>query len=77
MGNPIIADDNSLSESNSLSNYSLVVGENAGYTDGVPGTHGGKYGLGRQLAYAQALGVRPFREVISAQATYRREAFSQ
>jgi len=72
---PILADDSTLTESNSLSNYSLVVEENAGFDqDGVQ-VYGGKYGLGRNLAYAQQLGVRPYHKVISAQAIYRREAF--
>ncbi|MBV8266026.1 MAG: pilus assembly protein [Planctomycetaceae bacterium] len=75
MGSPILADDSSLVESNSLSHYTLVVGDNAGFSDDGVQIHGGKYGLGRQLAYAQQLGVRPYREVISAQAVYRREAF--
>lgn len=75
IGNPISADDSALTEASPLSNYTLVVGDNDGYTDGAPGIYGGKYGLGRQLANAQQLGVRPFRKVISAQAVYRREAF--
>jgi hypothetical protein len=77
MGNPILANDSSLTESNSLSNYSLVVGDNAGFDQDGVRIHGGKYGLGRQLSYAEQMGVRPFREVISTQAVYRRETFSQ
>jgi hypothetical protein len=39
------------------------------------GPYGGQYSLGQQAAWAQA--VRPYRHVISAQAIYRREVFSQ
>ncbi len=77
IGNPILADDSSMTESNALGNYSLVVGDNAGFDEDGVRIFGGKYGLGRQLSYAQQLGVRPFREVITTQAVYRRESFSQ
>jgi hypothetical protein len=46
------------------------------------GTHTGEFGLGRQAAMGseemtQGLGTRPFRRVISSQAIFRREVFSE
>jgi hypothetical protein len=39
------------------------------------GPYAGRYGLGRQLAFAKPQGVRPFRKLLAAQAIYRREVF--
>jgi len=59
-------------DAGTLIDLPLVADTSAGpiYT----GTYGGKYGLGAQGAFGQI--VRPYRRVISAQAIYRREIFS-
>lgn len=84
IGQPNAADDGVLDELNptdrpgDLSGASLVSsGEDPIYA----GTYGGQYGLGAQGALGSELltgrrPVRPFRRVISAQAIYRREIFS-
>jgi hypothetical protein len=58
--------------------YTLRVNAND-YVDKVSNIHGGRYGMGRQIALpfesVGNFGVRPYRRVISAQAVFRREAF--
>ena len=77
IGNPISADDTHFSDE-APEGYTLQVGANA-YVDDVQNIHGGRYGMGRQIAlpfeHVGDYGVRPFRKVISAQAIFRREAF--
>ena len=71
-GNNVIeADDSTVNEGAIPTNYSLVVAANSGNPD----PSSGKYGLGKQIAFVKANGVRPFRKVISVQAVYRREVF--
>src|SRR3954447_161891 len=69
--NVIEADDSSVSEGAIPSNYSLVVTANAG----DPNPPAGRFGLGRQIAWAREHGIRPYRKVLSVQAIYRREVF--
>ena len=84
VGQPNSADDGAVVELNSadrpgdLNGSSLLGGGSAPL---YAGTYGGQYGLGAQgaLGSNQLTGgrpVRPFRRVISAQAIYRREIFS-
>jgi len=84
IGSPNAADDGAVNELNE--------GDRPGGLSGAPlvsdgpdpmyaGTYGGQYGLGAQgaLGSQQLTGgrpVRPFRRVLSAQAIYRREIFS-
>lgn len=76
MGPPISGDDFDVVEEAELpSNYELVIEPNVGNLDGTPRIHAGRYGLGRQAAYYQELGVRPYRRIISVEAIYRREVF--
>jgi len=70
-GSPIEADDTAVI-ANLPAGYSFVVEDNAGFDEDGNQIHGGKYGLGRQFAFAK--NVRPYREVVSGQAIYRREA---
>lgn len=67
------ADDASLADGDTGSNYSLVVPEETGPADTT--IHSGRYGLGRQAALLREAGVRPYRKVMSVQAIYRREVF--
>ena len=61
--------------------YALQVDSNS-YSDGEPNIHGGRYGLGRQIALPfdrdsiRTVGVRPYRRILSVQAIYRREVFN-
>lgn len=72
VGRPNLANDDNVTQSNSpaggLTNLQLTDGEV------YSGTYGGKFGLGAQGAFGQI--VRPYRRVITAQAIYRREIFS-
>jgi hypothetical protein len=67
------ADDASLGDGDTGSNYSLVVAAESGAADTT--IHSGRYGLGRQAALFVASGIRPYRTVMSVQAIYRREVF--
>jgi len=79
VGRPNAADDGDVAQLNSAKGGLTGAPLEA---DGIyAGTYGGQFGLGAQgaLAVAQLTGgraVRPFRRVISAQAIYRREIFS-
>ena len=66
-GNVITADDGSVQETNAAP---------GGPVDDPSsiGTYAGRFGLGRQLAFAGRI-VRPFRRLVSAQAIYRREVY--
>ena len=79
---PWVADDNEVAVN--ASNYSPI----GGAPPSAVGTYSGPYGLGTQEAWAgwtqkdprpppqqQPGGVRPYRNLISAQAIYRREVF--
>ncbi len=72
-GFPMSADDAGVTATNDVPNGGSPVApdEIAGQ---YSGTYGGSYGLGEQGALGTT--VRPFRRVISAQAIYRREIFS-
>jgi hypothetical protein len=72
-GDIIDADDSSIVDGNTGSNYSLVVPAETGPADTT--IHSGRFGLGRQAALLRSAGVRPFRKVMSVQAIYRREVF--
>jgi hypothetical protein len=67
------ADDTSLADGDTGSNYSLVVPAESGPADTT--IHSGRYGLGRQAALFVSTGIRPYRTVMSVQAIYRREVF--
>ena len=67
------ADDASISDGDTGSNYSLAVGAESGVADTT--IHSGRFGLGRQAAFLREAGVRPFRRVLSVQSIYRREVF--
>ena len=67
------ADDSSISNENTGSNYSLAVSAESGPADTT--IHSGRYGLGRQAVLFEANGIRPYRTVMSVQAIYRREVF--
>ncbi|MBM82794.1 MAG: hypothetical protein CMJ78_19710 [Planctomycetaceae bacterium] len=69
----IEADDSSLADGDTGSNYSLAVAAESGVADTT--IYSGRYGLGRQAALMVANGVRPYRKVITVQAIYRREVF--
>ncbi len=69
----IDADDSSIVDGNTGSNYSLVVPAESGTADTT--IHSGRFGLGRQAALLRSAGVRPYRKVMSVQAIYRREVF--
>lgn len=66
-GNVVTADDGSVQETNAAPGGPL--GDSA-----ATGTYSGRFGLGRQLAFA-GREVRPFRRLVSAQAIYRREVY--
>lgn len=66
-GTVITADDDAVLELN------VAPGVPVGSVSPV-GPYAGRYGLGRQLAFA-GREVRPFRRVVSAQAIFRREVF--
>ena len=67
------ADDSSLTDGDTGSNYSLSVAAESGVTNTT--IHSGRYGLGRQAALFVESGIRPYRTVMSVQAIYRREVF--
>lgn len=67
------ADDSTVGDGNTGSNYSLAVSGETGPADTT--IHSGRYGLGRQAALLVKNGVRPYRKVMSVQAIYRREVF--
>ena len=69
----IEADDSSISDGNTGSNYSLAVAAESGTADTT--IHSGRFGLGRQAALLREAGVRPYRRVLSVQSIYRREVF--
>lgn len=69
----IDADDASISDGDTGTNYSLVIPNESGPADTT--IHSGRYGLGRQAALLRTAGVRPFRRVLSTQSIYRREVF--
>ncbi len=75
----VTADDASLT-AGATGVYALQVAANS-YADGEPNIHGGRYGLGRQIALPfdrdsiRTFGVRPYRRILSVQAIYRREVF--
>lgn len=69
----IEADDASLSDGETGSNYSLVVPAESGPANTT--INSGRFGLGRQAALLRTAGVRPYRKVLSVQAIYRREVF--
>ena len=69
----IDADDFSIVDGNTGSNYSLVVPAESGPANTT--IHSGRFGLGRQAALLISAGVRPYRKVMSVQAIYRREVF--
>lgn len=69
----IDADDASLSDGDTGSNYALVVPAESGVANTT--IYSGRFGLGRQAALLRTAGVRPYRKVLSAQAIYRREVF--
>jgi hypothetical protein len=68
LSNPIVADDGAVSAPPPLS------GTLAPDDPDEVGAYAGRYGLGRQLAFA-GLTVRPFRRLVTAQAIFRREVF--
>jgi hypothetical protein len=70
IANPIQANDGGVTETNSEARPGDLVGA----PDEV-GPYAGRFGLGRQLAFALPGGVRPFRKLVAAQAIYRREVF--
>jgi hypothetical protein len=74
LGTPIAADDTSVNEMNPDDRPGAIVPQPLVVGDTYAGTYGGQYGLGAHGALGQT--VRPFRRVISAQAIYRREVFS-
>ena len=81
IGNPNVANDGGVVELNPADRPGSLTG--AVLSDGeiFSGTYGGQYGLGAQGALGSAAltggqPVRPFRRVISAQAIYRREVFT-
>ena len=69
----IEADDSSLTDGDTGSNYSLAVTAESGPANTT--IHSGRYGLGRQAALFVQSGIRPYRKVMSVQAIYRREVF--
>jgi hypothetical protein len=77
--NPIQAEDSGISESNAPPGGGNPA-QPANLDPSNPlnnQPYSGRFGLGRQQAWGQAIGpVRPFRKVLSAQAIYRREVFS-
>jgi hypothetical protein len=70
------ADDGGVSATNSLPDGMSPVAPDSAASGTVnsSNTYGGQYGLGAQQA--AGLSVRPYRQVLSAQAIYRREIFS-
>lgn len=74
LGNVNVANDGAVRETNVGDRPGDPIGQPL-ISDGIyAGTHGGKYGLGAQGVMGQT--VRPYRRVISAQAIYRREVFT-
>lgn len=74
IGNPNVANDGGVVELNAADRPGALVGQPLEVDRIYAGTYGGKYGLGVQGAMGMA--VRPYRRVISSQAIYRREVFS-
>jgi len=72
---PITADDSQVVVVGDMPGGGAPVAPDVPVNSDYAGTYGGEYGLGEQGAFARQ--VRPFRRVISAQAMYRREVFSQ
>jgi hypothetical protein len=74
IGSPNVANDGGVVELNPADRPGALVGQPL-KSDGIyAGTYGGEYGLGAQGAMGMT--VRPYRRVISSQAIYRREVFS-
>jgi hypothetical protein len=73
IGNPNIANDGNVTETNPAERPGGLIGQPLESGGIYAGTYGGQYGLGSQGALGQTL--RPYRRVISAQAIYRREIF--
>jgi len=74
VGNRNVASDGGVTETNAGDRPGDFIPQPLIGGDNYAGTYGGQYGLGAQGAFGQT--VRPFRRVISAQAIYRREVFS-
>ncbi|MEE2938565.1 MAG: TadE family protein [Planctomycetota bacterium] len=74
IGNPNVANDGGVVELNAADRPGALVGQPLEVDRIYAGTYGGKYGLGVQGAMGMT--VRPYRRVISSQAIYRREVFS-
>lgn len=81
LGTPVVADDSGVAQLNPDDRPGDLIGEPLIAGDQYAGVYGGRFGLGAlgAMGSAQLTGgrpVRPFRRVISAQAIYRRELFS-
>ncbi len=74
VGSPNLANDGSVTENNPADRPGDLIVQPLVSDQNYAGTYGGTYGLGAQGALGQV--VRPYRRVISAQAIYRREIFS-
>lgn len=74
IGNPNVANDGEVVELNAADRPGALVGQPLESDNIYAGTYGGEYGLGAQGAMGMT--VRPYRRVISSQAIYRREVFS-
>ena len=74
IGNPNVANDGGVVELNAADRPGALLGQPLEVDRIYAGTYGGKYGLGVQGAMGMT--VRPYRRVISSQAIYRREVFS-
>ena len=72
MGNPNVANDDGITVQN---NNGFSPSGNSTQSENAFGPYAGSFGLGRQAAFGN--NVRPFRRLISAQAIYRREVFSE
>lgn len=70
LGEPIYANDDDVVIPPLPDGYSFMFETNESSETGV--AHSGRYGLGTQFAYANL--VRPYRKVVTAKASYRREA---
>jgi hypothetical protein len=80
LGQPLPADDNSVTELNPGSRPGNLTGASLESGGRYSGAYGGRYGLGSLGAMGSQLltggrPVRPFRRVISAQSIHRRELF--
>ena len=81
IGRPNAADDGAVTEENPSDRPGDLTGAPLQSGGIYAGTYGGQYGLGAQGAmgseyFTEGRPVRPYRRVISAQAIYRREVFS-